>query len=172
MKKFISIAALFVMLMVLFCACGEKDGSATGLRDIKWGMTRTEIRKTEQADFIGYDENYLRYYDKDVTQPIVELAVNTYNNVDLLYYFNSDDRLYKIEYRLKTSKLTDKSYNNMKALMNDMYGEPYLEDAADKNNENTLVTSWKNAGSDIKLSYSNNEKGNRGVMYVTYLPNN
>ena len=172
MKKIILISVFLLLPTLLFCSCGKKDMTATGLRDIKWGMTRTEIRKIEQAEFVGYDENFLRYYDTDVTQPIVELGVNTYNNVDLLYYFNGEDKLYKIEYRLKTTKLTDKSYNNMKVLMTDVYGAPYLEDAADKNDENTLVTAWKNAGSDIKLSYYNNKDATRGVMYVTYLPNN
>ena len=100
MKKTIPILAVIVAFILGLCSCNDADGGKTGLRDITWGMTRTEVRKAESAELVGYDDAFLRFYDTDKSQPIVEIGVNTNNAVDLLYYFDSKDKLFKIEYKL------------------------------------------------------------------------
>lgn len=172
MKKLISLLLAVVLCITVLSACGDSAGDSTGLRDIKWGMSRSEVRKLETAEFVGADDAYIRFYDDDTDQPIVYLGVNTNNKVDLWYYFNSEDTLYKIEYRLSNKKLSDNSYLHVKALMNDLYGNPYSEDVIDPEDENTRSSSWKNAKSDITLTYHGGAEGKTHTMYVTFLPNN
>ncbi len=172
MKKSISLLLAVTLCLTLLCSCGGSSGGATGLRNVKWGMTRSEVRKLEQAEFVGADEAYLRFYDEDTDQPIVFLGESTHNKVDLWYYFNSEDTLYKIEYRLSNKQLTDNSYTHVKELMKDLYGNPYNEDAVDPEDENTRSSSWKNAKSDITLTYHGGAEGKTHTMYVTFLPNN
>ena len=105
MKKFLSLLFVAVLSTALLCSCGSSGGDETGLRDIKWGMTRSELRKLETAEFVGAADSHIRFYDEDTEQPIVYLGVNTNNKVDLWYYFNTEDKLYKIEYRLSTTNL-------------------------------------------------------------------
>ncbi len=177
MKKIFSVLMALVVSASVLCSCGSKpkkeeaEDMSTGLRDIQWEMTREQVRKLEKAEFVGYDDNFIRFYDTDVSQPIVELGVYTNNNVDLWYYFNNEDRLFKIEYRLAASKLTDNSYKNVKDMMNDKFGKPYKEDEVDSEDEFVKVTSWKSGKSDIKLSFKNNPDKSLKTMYVTYLPN-
>ena len=168
---------LFILLSALLClgllsSCGGTDGGKTGLREITWGMTRSEVRKAETAEFVGADDGYLRFYDKDTKQPIVFLGVNTRNKVDLWYYFNSEDKLYKIEYRLSHKQVTDVSYKHVRELMNDLYGQPYQADVKDPEDENVISSSWKNAKSDITLTFHNAEEGKTRSLFVTFLPNN
>lgn len=172
MKKFISIICAALLCLGMLCSCGNSDGGATGLRDIKWGMTRTEVRKLEKAEFVGADDSFIRFYDKDVTQPLVFLGVNTKNKVDLWYYFNSENKLYKIEYRLSGKSFRDEDYGVVKELMNAAYGKPYCTDAADPEDETVTYCSWKKAKSDITLTYHGGEEGKTRTMYVTFLPNN
>jgi len=172
MKKLISLLLAVVLCLGVFCSCGKSGGDATGLRDIKWGMTRSEVRKMETAEFVGADEAYIRFYDDDINQPIVYLGSSTNNKVDLWYYFNSKDTLYKIEYRLSNKQLSDYSYAHVKSLMRDLYGNPYSEDVHDPEDEATISSSWKNAKSDITLTYHGGAEGKTHTMYVTFLPNN
>ncbi|MDP4118747.1 MAG: hypothetical protein Q8873_06110 [Bacillota bacterium] len=174
MKKLFPVIVIALILITLSSCKVIKgtDGAPTGLRDITWGMARTEVRKAETAKFMGYDDNYLFYHDTDKKQPIVEMGLNTNNNVDLWYYFNSEDKLFKIEYRLSTPKMTDDYYKLLKSLMSDMYGKPYKEDSPDKEDAHTKITSWKSGKSDIRLSYQANPSSISKIMYVTYLPNN
>ena len=160
--------------MFILCSCSGSgsDGSPTGLREIKWGIDRTEVRKIEQAEFVGYDENFIRFYDKDMSQPIVNMGVNTRNKVDLWYYFNSDDKLFKIEYRVSSPTLNDIAYDIVKDGMTELYGKPYEEDVVAADSPETRITSWKSYKSDIKLSYYIPEKASVKYMYVTFLPNN
>lgn len=172
MKKIISIFISAMLCIGVMCSCGNSDGGKTGLRDTKWGMTRTEVRKLETAEFVGADDSYIRFYDNDTSQPIVYLGINTRNKVDLWYYFNSEDTLYKIEYRLSNKQLSDTSYKHVKELMRDLYGNPYREDAVDSDDENVISASWKKEKSDITLTYHGGEEGRTHTMYVTFLPNN
>ena len=172
MKKIISVLIASVLCLSMLCSCGNADGGATGLRNVKWGMTRSEVRKLETAEFVGADESYIRFYDKDTTQPIVFLGVNTKNKVDLWYYFNSEDKLYKIEYRLAGQRINAEDYTAVKTLMNSAYGKSYRTDEKDAEDDRILRCSWKNAKSDISLTYHGGEEGKSHTMYVTFLPNN
>ena len=56
--------------------------------------------------------------------------------------------------------------------MNDLYGKPYQDNVTDPEDENTVSASWKNAKSDITLTYHGGKEGKTHTMYVTFLPNN
>ena len=178
MKKFFSLLLVIALSAGLFCSCGSKEASPkeetaeTGLRDITWGMTRSEVRKAEKAELVGADDGYLRFYDEDASQPIVFMGVNTRNKVDLWYYFNSDDKLFKIEYRLANGDINKEVYTHVKELMRDKYGDPYEEDASDAEVETHTSTSWKSAKSDITLDLYYREGKSKNTLYVTFLPNN
>ena len=172
MKKFVSLLMCVILSAGLLCACGNAaDGGETGLRNIKWGMTKSEVRKAETAEFAGADDAYLLYYDRDMKQPIVFHGVNTRNKVDLRYYFNSENKLFKIQYKLSAPSVHQEAYDLVKSLMIDEYGDPYSEDVQSEEDESVVVTSWKKAKSDISLSFDSGE-GSKGVMLVTFLPNN
>ncbi len=172
MKKILSLAIIFnlIICMLTLCACGENSKNLTGLRDITWGMDRTALLKAEKADYAGADESYVRFYDEDISQPLVFWGVSSNNMVDLLYYFNSEDKLFKIQYRL-VAALNDVSYKEIKNMMSEIYGSPYLEDEKNAEDDNIIKTSWKYKKSDISLEFDYNKNKDRNTMYVVFLPN-
>ncbi len=172
MRKTISVLIAVCLCLSILCSCGSSDGGSTGLRNIKWGMTRSEVRKLEQGEFVGADESYIRFYDNDITQPLVFLGDKTKNKVDLWYYFNSEDKLYKIEYRLSSRSFSEDDYGVVKELMNTAYGKPYCTDASDPEDETLTYCSWKKGKSDITLTYRGGKEGKTRTFYLTFLPNN
>lgn len=169
MKKILSLI-LACVIAYSFTGCNQSANNATGLRDTTWGMTRKEILKTEKSEFLGIDESYVRFYDSDNSQPIVFYGSLFKTKVDLWYYFNSDDLLYKIQYRL-ISAADMEIYDSIKEMMSALYGTPYQENIKDEESESVTRTSWKYKKSDITLEIDYDAEDDSSVIYVVFLPN-
>ena len=169
MRKILSLIVACI-IAYSFTGCNQAANSATGLRDTTWGMTRKEVIRSEKAEFLGTDESYVRFYDKDSSQPIVFYSSLFKTKVDLWYYFNSDDRLYKIQYRLISSADME-VYESIKETMSKLYGKPYQKNIKDEDEESVTRTSWKYKKSDITLEIDYDENDASSKIYVIFLPN-
>jgi hypothetical protein len=169
MRKILSLIVACI-IAYSFAGCNQSANNATGLRDTTWGMTRKEVIKSEKAEFLGTDENYVRFYDRDNGQPIVFYGSLFKTKVDLWYYFNSDDRLYKIQYRL-ISAADLEIYDSIKEMMTALYGAPYAENIKDEDDESVTRTSWKYKKSDITLEINYDAEDDSSVIYAVFLPN-
>ncbi len=101
------ILTVLLLTLLIFSACSKED--KTDVRKAKWGMTKEQVKKIEQAELIKEGEDILTYRiggtatpmkaesveivegegeeEEEITPPQVESISNEY---DLLYVFGEN----------------------------------------------------------------------------------
>lgn len=120
------IKLLLLILFSITAFIGCKNGNTPSenqevdFRNTRWGMTRAEVKKVENAKFLT-DDKFLIY----------NTLLNNINTL-IYYYFNENGLLYFAVYSLQPKHSNDNfhinDFNNLESLLIDKYGDPISND--------------------------------------------
>lgn len=154
----------------------KEEVENTDFKNVKWGMSKEEVRKLEESSVYYEEENFLIYNMK--TEGLIAAT---------RYEFNSEDQLIKVINLFLNKHVNKKDYlddfNKMKEKLTKKYGEPtkdivdwkddlYREDESQWGKAIItggleLATVWENETSRIILDLKG--ENNQAVLCSVYL---
>lgn len=172
MKIILSLLVVFFVVASVAWADEQFD-----FRNAKWGMSREEVKKTEQEKIVGEDENTIGYESGLAGKGV------------LLVYIFVEDKLVRAKYVL-AEDFTNKNdyydgfFDNVKKLLTEKYGKPSKNDKIWRNNlyrndrQNLGMaiavghflefSKWSTPSTDIiAFIHGNNYKISTGIEYVS-----
>ncbi len=118
----LGICLLVVSVFVVSYVINSIQGYSCEFNNMKWGTQKERVIK-KLGKPVSVDDNNILYYDFFMD-----------NSCDVWYYFNSDNRLNKINVNLRDAVI----YNDLKSKFTEKYGKPKHEE----NDSDLRVAEW------------------------------
>jgi len=155
---------LGLLAVTLSCSGGTSPAIPTPIptlanpdfRDMKWGMTKTQVSQAERSSaYLGKDSDHLYYSDINLQGFIVMLV----------YDFNDDGQAYTAMYVFPKSSSDTASFDALKGILTDKYGMP-IQDKIFVDSDLTHWSQWQNESTIIDLLLQENNVENK--LSLTY----